>query len=104
MMSGQQTVDYTVSIAERGVERGGIFAAGFGEIGPASALAANFLRDGTNDFACLNAAGEIFSDTHDQRHIAVRSRTEHHNARANLITKLIHQSTHLRAIEIVHAV
>ena len=52
----QQPFHHTINLIQRRIQCSGIFAAGFGQIGPPSAFAANLLRNRANHFASLNAA------------------------------------------------
>src|ERR1035437_1386401 len=99
----KQSPHDTVSLNQRSVQRSRIFAAGFGQIRTPATFAANLPRDGADDFSRLNAAGEVFGDADDQRNVAIRSRAQHDDSRAELIAQLIDQRAHLGAFQIVHA-
>jgi len=78
---GEYGFDYAVGPAQRSVEAFGIFSAGFGQVGTASAFATTFFCYLADDFAGLDFLRQVFGDTHYQRDVAVigQPSTPHRN-------------------------
>ena len=62
----QQCLNHPVNLAQRRIQRAGIFPAGFSQVRPPAAFAPDFLRHRTDDLARLHPAGKVLGDAHDQ--------------------------------------
>src|SRR5215469_5049721 len=67
----QKALEERVNSAESLVDAGGVFTAGFGEVGPSAAGASNELREFLNDFSGVKFRREIFRDGGDESDLAV---------------------------------
>ncbi len=76
----KQSFDHRVSLAQCGIQRGRIFAAGLGQVRSPAAFAANFLGDRRDDFTSLNSRCQILGDPDNQRNVPIRRRPQNHHA------------------------
>ena len=64
--SGEQLLYDAINLAQRSIQRPGIFSSGFSQDGTASAFAAYFLSHRADHFAGLNLRSEVLSHPDDQ--------------------------------------
>src|SRR5579862_4669505 len=73
----QHSLHTCVDLGQSVIQRGCIFAAGFGHIGSSAAFAADRLSDGSCEFAGVNFGGQVLGHAADDRHVAILGGSEH---------------------------
>src|SRR5688500_11143610 len=76
--------DQTRHERERRIDLIGLRAAGLGEVRTTAALAADALRDGLDDVAGLEPAGQVLSDARNEEDLVAFDGPQHDDARAEL--------------------
>ena len=88
----KQFSDHFRRTCERGVQGRDVFAAGLRHVGPATAGAADFLRQRPDDFPGRETAGQIPRNSRDQGDFPIfLRRPQYHYPRAELVTEIVDQ-------------